>query len=281
MAILAILLRAADMSTTDKYEAAFNAFGPHCKGVCIPVLETVLVNLEKLKQTIIAGPKVDGVIMTSARSCEAWKTVIAQSTTEQTAQWLKVPFYVVGTATANSLSEISPQSDQIRGEHSGTAEQLARFILEEPNCSKRLLYLIGDKNRETLTKILNEGQVDLLPLQVYETSGSSKFPVDLSEALKGRQRDAEIWITFFAPSAAEFVYPYLQAHFCFRSIGTTQALIDDDRPLVRIAAIGPTTASFLRDKLHLHVDAIPAKPNPESLIEAMRVASSPASPFLQ
>ncbi|KAF8824500.1 hypothetical protein HHX47_DHR8000145 [Lentinula edodes] len=240
MAIFAVLLRAADISFTDKYETAINAIGPRSRGVCVPVLETVLMNLENLKQTIAAGPKVDGVIMTSARSCEAWKAVVAQSADEQTQLWSNVPFYVVGAATAASLREIYPKPDQIRGEDSGTAELLARFILEQTpgNRPKYLLYLTGDKNRETLPKVMDEGHVDLVSLQVYETCGSSRFPDDLREALQGCQRDTR-------PS-------------------------NDDKPLVRIAAIGPTTASFLRDKLRLHVDAISAKPKPALLVEAIR-----------
>ncbi|KAJ3868517.1 tetrapyrrole biosynthesis, uroporphyrinogen III synthase [Lentinula novae-zelandiae] len=270
MAIFAVLLRAADISSTDKYETAINAIGPRSRGVCVPVLETALMNLENLKQTIAAGPKVDGVIMTSARSCEAWKAVVAQSADEQTQLWSNVPFYVVGAATAASLREIYPKPNQIRGEHSGTAELLARFILEQTpgNRPKCLLYLTGDKNRETLPKVMDEGHVDLVSLQVYKTCGSSRFSHDLSEVLQGSERDAEIWIVFFAPSAAEFVYPHLQAQFRFRSTDTKSS--NDDKPLVRIAAIGPTTASFLRDNLRLHVDAIPAKPNPDLLVEAIR-----------
>ncbi|KAJ3986976.1 tetrapyrrole biosynthesis uroporphyrinogen III synthase [Lentinula detonsa] len=273
MRTFTILLRTPDSSTIDKYEAAFNVSGQQYKAVCVPVLETVLMNLEELKQTIISGPKVDGVVMTSARSCEAWKTSIAQCPDEQTVMklWSNIPFYVVGAATAASLRDIYSNPDQIRGEHSGTAEQLARFILDEsqghpPKC---LLYLVGDKNRDTLPKLMDEGHVGLASLQVYETCGSSKFPADLSEALKGREKDDDFWIVFFAPSAAAFVFPYLQMHFRFRTIDTSQ-LSTDDRSLVRIAAIGPTTASFLRDNLHLHVDAMPSKPNPESLSKVIQ-----------
>lgn len=180
----AILLRAADSSSnTDKYEAAFNALGPQCKGVCVPVLETVLVSLEKLR-VVFREAKVDGVIMTSTRSCEAWKTVVGQMTEEED-PWSSTPFYVVGGATAAFLREIYPNG-QIQGEQTGTAEKLARFIVEDLQGvrPKRLLYLTGNKNRETLPKVLEEAGVELESLHVYETCGSSRFPEELNNALK-------------------------------------------------------------------------------------------------
>ncbi|KAJ3830187.1 tetrapyrrole biosynthesis, uroporphyrinogen III synthase [Lentinula raphanica] len=272
--LVTILLRAPDPdASADRYEAAFDVLGSSSKAICVPVLETVLMNIEKLKQTIVSGPNVDGVIITSARSCEAWKVSVAQCPDKQTVidSWSNIPFYVVGAATASSLRELCPNPNQIRGEHSGTAEKLARFILDEMEGTptKRFLYLVGDKNRDTLPKIMDEKHVQLVPLQVYETRGSSKFSVDLNQALEGYERNNDFWVVFFAPSAAEYVFPYLRTHFCFRT-SSDPNLSSDDRPLVRTAAIGPTTASFLRDTLHLHVDTISAKPNPEALVEAIR-----------
>ncbi|KIK71454.1 hypothetical protein GYMLUDRAFT_235777 [Collybiopsis luxurians FD-317 M1] len=276
MKINAILLRAPEASSSpDKYLSAFESIGLQCRAVCIPVLETVIVNLDKLQEVITREqPNVDGAIMTSARSCEAWKTSVAQPDRSITEAWSRIPFYVVGSATAASLREIYPEPGQIRGEHTGTAEQLARFILDDlQDDAKRLLYLTGDKNRDTLPSIMSEGHVELESLQVYGTCGSSRFPADLGEALNGLDRDAEFWIIFFAPSAAEFVYPHLQA--CFRFQSATDSLSiqsgsDQLLPLARIAAIGPTTASFLHDTLHLHVDVVAPKPNPHSLVEAIR-----------
>lgn len=188
MKLNAILLRAPEASP-DKYEVAFSTLGSQCSAVSVPVLETVLVNLEDLKESIM-NIKVDGVIMTSVRSCEAWKTVIGQLENGQAESWSHIPFYVVGASTAASLREIYPDFDQIRGEHTGTAEQLARFILKDlqGNRPKCLLYLTGDKNRDTLPKILKEGRVDLETLQVYRTCGSTSFPVNLSDALEGLER---------------------------------------------------------------------------------------------
>ncbi len=56
-------------SGQDRYEAAFAAakYTPFS----IPVLETVLTNITELA-SVTEQSDFDGVIMTSARSCEAW-----------------------------------------------------------------------------------------------------------------------------------------------------------------------------------------------------------------
>jgi hypothetical protein len=99
---------------------------------------------------------------------------------------------VVGKSTASSLHAIRaahPNSpfvpSNIRGESSGTSEQLARFILSDlKSSSTPLLYLTGDKNRDTLPDILRDGSLKLAPLQVYQTQGSSRFSEELKLALE-------------------------------------------------------------------------------------------------
>lgn len=72
-----LLLRSPATDGPDKYESAFKAIGYH--PVSVPVLETVLVNLQELEAILRKGPdaeKLSGVIITSARSCEAWKEAV-------------------------------------------------------------------------------------------------------------------------------------------------------------------------------------------------------------
>lgn len=76
-----LLLRApaGDGPPPDKYEASFASKG--YDPISVPVLETVLVNLQELVQIIQMGPEkrgLGGVIITSARACEAWKSVVEQ-----------------------------------------------------------------------------------------------------------------------------------------------------------------------------------------------------------
>ena len=111
------------------------------------------------------------------------------------ADWRAVPSYVVGHATAAAASQIRiacpsvehlAPADVRGGAGAGTAERLAAFILAEGHGGqgRRMLYLTGDKNRETLPEMLTAGGVALETLEVYRTTGSSAFQVDLEAALE-------------------------------------------------------------------------------------------------
>ena len=204
------------------------------------------------------------------------------------ARWSTVPFYVVGQATASALKGLENLYAgigfcrlDIRGASSGTAEQLAHFILNDPTSrSGQLLYLTGDKNRDTLPNILSGGGIELHPLRVYETQGSSTFEQELLVALESFPKGECVsflspcimltilsdfsawWIVYFAPSAAEFVTPILRRHFDF-------SMSEENGRKMKIASIGPTTATFLREGLELQVDAVASKPTPEELVSSI------------
>lgn len=195
-----LLLRAASRDVPDKYESSFVAAG--YVSTSIPVLETNLTNTNELARVLSndTGTSFSGVIFTSARACEAWKnasdlvaapslglyhTGQAQSLLELSlARWCALPFYVVGKSTASTLRELDHAPKDIRGEDSGNAEQLARYILNDTRqMSGKLLYLTGDKNRDTLPSILASGGLALHQIQVYETRGSARFATDLVDVL--------------------------------------------------------------------------------------------------
>ncbi|KAK7031019.1 uroporphyrinogen-III synthase [Paramarasmius palmivorus] len=288
---IALLLRAPSDSEEDKYEVQFKTSGYN--SFSIPVLETVLTNIDDLRKTLVEGSGgYHGVIITSARACAAWKDAVKSLdiASECSESWQSKTFYVVGHGTGSSLSEIYtqypnspfvPNPSLIKGQDCGNADQLGRFILEDLQSKPaRLLYLTGDKNRDTLPNILQEGNVDFHPLKVYETQGSSNFSRDLAAAIQAARKDhadeLRWWIIFFAPSAAQFVLPFIREHF---------ELLDQARnpsseassPLALVASIGPTTDTYLRETLHLHVDAMAAKPTPEALVSVIVEADSKSS----
>ncbi|KIJ64321.1 hypothetical protein HYDPIDRAFT_90635 [Hydnomerulius pinastri MD-312] len=283
-----LLLRAPAEEGSDGYETACEARG--YAPLSVPVLETVIVNLEGLTSKISAGPQVEGlsgVIITSKRAIEAWRKsieeIVSQNPHTQNpdslADWRQVPFYVVGDATALAASKIQASfpsysrlapADIRGGSQSGTAERLARFILEglpsEDGERKKLLYLTGDKNRDTLSQILSSsGNIDLDALEVYRTTGSSSFRSDLKAAMEKKPIGDWGWVIYFAPSAAEFVTPFLCDVF---QLGTT-AQEFAGKPPIKIAAIGPTTATFLQDTLKLPVNVVASKPTPDELVSAI------------
>ena len=98
---------------------------------------------------------------------------------------------MVGKATSAALQEtfaafahLGVGSPDISGESTGNAASLAPLILHDiKERPARLLYLTGDKNRDTLPRLLEEGGMSLQSLQVYETCGSPSFPEALSVAI--------------------------------------------------------------------------------------------------
>jgi uroporphyrinogen-III synthase len=101
---------------TDRYEAALSraSFRP----LSLPVLETVLENLDSLSQIFRGGKDectVDGVIVTSARAVDACAQAGADI------DWGKVRFYAVGPATKAQLARLPNPPRDVRGTESGTA----------------------------------------------------------------------------------------------------------------------------------------------------------------
>ena len=73
-----LLMRGLSTDDEDRYSTAFASAG--YIPLSVPVLETVPTNLSSLQEIVRAGPAsedYDGVIMTSARSCEAWKNAVS------------------------------------------------------------------------------------------------------------------------------------------------------------------------------------------------------------
>lgn len=184
-----ILLLRGPGSSPDKYEAAFSE--KQYEPVSIPVLETVLTNVAQLSKLIrTESARFAGIVITSARACEA----LGKAFDGDFPSW-KSPFYVVGKGTAAALRQVFPDAD-IRGEDSGNAVPLGRFILDDLGTSlnRNLLYLTGDKNRDTLPSILTPS-FTLTSLQVYKTTGSPEFPHQL-EALKSTGEKSLILVQY-------------------------------------------------------------------------------------
>jgi len=264
MAPRVLLLRTpAAPPETDRYEAALTraSFRP----LSLPSLETALENLEVLSRIVRGEAEegtVDGVIVTSARAVDACANAGADI------DWRAMRFYVVGPATAAALLARLPNPPQdVRGTESGTAEQLARYVVQNATREERLLYLTGDKNKETLSRIVAEGLGEgvLRELRVYATHGVRDFESSLRRALRGESDDDEPWwIVLFAPSGASHVMPALRKHFSMTA-GKSSPRSGRGRR-ARLAAIGPTTAKYVREDLGFEVDAVADAPTAESLV---------------
>ncbi|KAG1746570.1 tetrapyrrole biosynthesis, uroporphyrinogen III synthase [Suillus paluster] len=271
-----LLLRTATQDSPDQYEDAFRSRGYH--PISVPELARIL-SLGPEKQNL------SGVIITSKRAVEAWSEaalIIADNNSppKPESDWWPVPFYAVGEATSDALRDICKKAPLI--------------ILKDHSSGgtgRKLLYLTGDRNRDTLPRILESGGVALDPLQVYATQGSSMFSSRVVACLGTYQRKVfcslrfapplifltgEVlpwgWIIYFAPSVAEFVTPILRNHFV---LPTVNSIIEDcgkisgHRHRVKVAAIGPTTEFFLQQTLKLLVAIAARNPNAGDLVDAV------------
>lgn len=111
-----------------------------------------------------------------------------------------VPIYVVGAKTAFSfraavaLDNDDPSSIDIRGQDSGNAAELGKFILEDVRglSSVKMLYLMGDRNRDTVVRVLGEGGVGLETLRVYETQACPEFERRLGVVLEAAPKGLHV-----------------------------------------------------------------------------------------
>ena len=69
-----ILLRTPVRDPQDPYEQLFKAIGYNVSSV--PVLETVSVNLDRLKHVLLDHQSYCGVVITSARASDSWKAAV-------------------------------------------------------------------------------------------------------------------------------------------------------------------------------------------------------------
>lgn len=280
----------AEDEQQDPYEVALQNAGYSAR--FLPVLAHRLVNLETIRNVIAGdhnatptseatenghanverGTPFAGVVFTSQRAVAAWaeaaRTII-ESRAQGQLQWSSVPFYAVGPATASALlrldDRLRPPASLILGaEESGSAERLASYITSrtsppsaaDPN--PPLLYLVGDKRKDTLPSLLKRQGIRMHEIQAYETFQSPTFEGDY-DALKPYEPFE--WIVFFSPSGAKLLLPLLQREKL------------DAFP--RFAAIGPTTRDYLLSHDGIRVSAMAESPTPESLVSAMLALEAP------
>ncbi|KAG2005787.1 hypothetical protein CC2G_002159 [Coprinopsis cinerea AmutBmut pab1-1] len=266
--------------STDPYEDLFQQQNLGYTTKCVPVLETTHANIDELASRLVKGyEKYSGMVITSKRSCEAVHEALSnlssddnhiinnnrESLSKALAHWSSVPFYVVGEGTSTAIHTVQRAFHhlgftkiQTKGEASGTGEQLGHFIVKEHDQDTKapLLYLTGDKNRDTVPTLLTKGNIKFESLRVYETTGRKDFERLLEDAVASFQdANQPWWITYFAPSSASFVFPLVQTHPALRN--------------ARIAAIGPVTSTHLEKEMGVSPQVVATNPKPEDLVSAI------------
>ena len=225
-----LLLRSA--REPDPYVAALEEAGFTAR--CVPVLTFEMANRGALAERLRRPAAYAGLVLTSPRA------VLALDGLDLDA-WQAVPTFVVGPATAEAAAQrgLSPV-----GEDAGHADALANHIVQR-SLDRPLLFLCGDRRRDTLPDRLEAACVALEELVVYRTIGDAGAFVHAVE-----QRPD--WVVFFSPSGVE----------------TADVLAGPSWNRILKAAIGPTTAEALRDAGRTPA-AVADAPTPEALADAL------------
>lgn len=229
------LLRSRD--DPDPYEDALSEKGLQARSIAVLAFERV--NESGLRSALERPKSYGGLIFTSPRAVDAFADALSWLPSENVV-WHGKPIFAVGPRTADELRNIGFAPI---GEESGSGGTLANHILQR-RFEKPLLFLCGDRRRDELPDRLHEGGVSVDELCVYKTKPMSRL--DLTD------NPTPDWIVFFSPSGVEAM----------------QSATGVDKADVRIVAIGPTTASALRQDGY-HVDAVATEPSPTGVTSAI------------
>ena len=223
----------------DPYEAALTEAGFRCRSV--PVLGFAFVGQEALRAALAHPDRYAGLVLTSPRAAEALAEGLSWLPS-RTSAWVPKPAFAVGPRTSEALRGLGFRP---RGEEAGGAEALADVLGQNvAELDGPLLFLCGDRRRETLPERLSRMGIAFEERVVYRTL------IRTSPDLPGEAPD---WIVFFSPSGVE-------------AVSRTSTYLG--RPSVRAAAIGPATAEALRRAGRV-ADVVARAPTPEALAEAL------------
>lgn len=227
-----VLLRSADEQ--DPYVEAFAE--EELRAVCVPVLRFAFPHQDMLRERLEERARYTALVVTSPRVTRALAPLF-EAEPDLEAAWEGAPVYAVGPKTAAGLKGLGLRP---LGANAGNADALAEQIVEEgPEAS--LLFLCGNRRRDTLPNRLREAGIPFDEQVVYETH--LRTDLELPPAT---------WLSFFSPSG-------------WKAVQQSEV----DLTSYRIAAIGPTTAGALRD-VGLSVEAVADTPSPEGLVLAIR-----------
>lgn len=240
-----VLLRSPDDETPDRYVAALGRAG--LRAVCEPVLAFSFPRSAELRDRLASSDRYAGLIATSPRVATALDWAVADRDAF-VKHWGGRRAYAVGPKTAARLRALGLQP---HGAETGSAQALAACIVDDAP-SGPLLFLSGNRRRDTLPEALRNADVPFEELVVYETH--PRIELDLPTP------DGAPWLVFFSPSGLEAV----------------EAQYENSLDEYRLAAIGPTTGKTLAKAGH-SVEAVAGSPSPDGLVAALREASPESS----
>ncbi|EPX71474.1 uroporphyrinogen-III synthase Ups1 [Schizosaccharomyces octosporus yFS286] len=241
-----VLLLKTESKPVDPYVEAFQRYLRNVHFLAVLRHQSVNENVLQNKLAHLLS-NYCGLIVTSQRVSETLSAALKQldETAEKTIL-NTIPVFTVGPATDDSIRRLGFQ--QTYGRDCGRGEVLADLIqdwYQKTNPSKPLLFLMGEKHRDTIPKRLGKDRVE--ELVVYVTQEIEQSQCQISDIIK---EHPEIdWIVVFSPT-----------QLC-------SSLASYSR---KLATIGPTTGDYLQ-KLGIEPSLVSSAPNPVSLASDINV----------
>lgn len=223
---------------------ALQPWGLRCE--IFPTIE--ILPLTDWLQAIPPLQHYDGIIFTSANSVTHFLSPLQQYAPDQW-KWLATrPVYAVGHTTQAALTAHRISNLLVPTEHS--AEGLCELLRQRGVAGKRFLFVCGKSARPTLPACITALGGTCEQCVVYETVHPAHTDC---ERIRSLLHSGKIHLVAFAsPSAVQ--------HFA--------ELFGSVPPSVKIAAIGPTTASEARTQLG-RVDVVSERPTNAHFAEAI------------
>lgn len=185
--------------------------------------------------------------------------------------------YVVGPATAAAIVALGFTASNVYGADCGNGAALADYILSQhpsspspPPALKPLLFLVGEIRRDVIHKALAGAGIPMQEMVVYETRVMPGFRGAFEEAVWETRKARRRWVIVFSPQGAEVALDVLNAGDSGE--GEKEGGRGGEKEGEgewRLAAIGPTTEEFLKEKVGRAPDVVAKKPTPVSLWEAL------------
>ncbi|KAH9818915.1 tetrapyrrole biosynthesis, uroporphyrinogen III synthase [Melampsora americana] len=264
----------------------------HYEPVYMPVLDFSFDRIDELANLLEVGPahRWGGVIVTSARSAEALQEAIYRMSAQAMItkpDWSSIPFFAVGQATARALRGLKPSVGHdcfppIKGlrvlgaDEAGSGKSLGAFIvrhfgatLSESGSSTvndhrttrplPLLYLTGAHQHPDLSNTLSSSEP---PIPFVEWQVYTAHPIP-NPRIQPSPPSLPSWVILFSPNSTSLAFPQLKS------------LLDNPQATaLRFAAIGPSTRDSLKSILGRSPDAVASRPQPDALLEAIRIADA-------
>ena len=224
-----------------------------------------------------------GLIFTSARAVDAFAEVLdvvndGFSSLRLDFRLWRLPFYVVGPATADALRDkvLSRHLRQceIVGEEAGSGEALAPLIIKDytsrcgqSSARKPLLFLVGEKHKDIIPRMLRAEGMEVEEMVVYKSVERTIFPYELDIVLRETEHATIRWLVVFSAAGTKAALKSLG--WLDEATGRVKEGWDEQERQTFVASIGPTTRDHMRKEFGFEVDVCAQKPSAEGVKEGI------------